>query len=130
MGDVLKAGENGKRSGKRSPRVNGQLVVEPRDTASRELEPTHTIEGRAGYERDIAWFCFQEDGWLRIVPDPDLLRVHIKWKFTVGRWDNHYCYVVGYVSEIDTLLQVLRRKVEGARAGTHKPSVDRWFRPE
>jgi hypothetical protein len=95
------------------------------DYATRKLTQSAAAEEvNQAAAADIVWFAFQDDGWLRIIPAPDDLAVHLKWKFNAGQHAGYYVYVHGYVSHLPMLLSVLRRKVEGTRSGEFRPTKD------
>lgn len=67
------------------------------------------------------------DGWLRAVPS-DEGTTYWKWKFTTGRWPNHYVMYRQYPFE--PLLQALyglADKVAAVRDGCEKPVKDKYY---
>lgn len=88
--------------------------------------------GRLGDERvgaAITALLALGAGWVRLVPDRQGL-VWCKYRYTVGRWENHYSLAVhnpasGTLAEA---LEALYHKVTGALLPipTHKPSPDQF----
>jgi hypothetical protein len=87
------------------------------------IDPTLTADAY----RIIKQFAWRDDGWLRFVPEADECKVHLKWKFTSGRFAGFYCYDVDVTSELVTSLCRLWNKVEGCYSGAFKPTRDRPY---
>lgn len=99
-----------------------------RQTAIAEsfVPPTLTAAG-AAIEKATALMS-RPDGWLRINPDEDGKIVWVKWKFTSGRWANHYVLYKGenYPSFADLLVGI-HYKLVNVDMGQLRPSKDQYF---
>jgi len=113
-----------------------------RSTPSRAAQPDPKVEREAhlsaphsvGDEDPIngLWFdlrdlLLRDDGWLRIVPDGDQKTVWYKWKFTRGKWSNHYVMVRGEQYQHGLALSLLSKKLAGVDLGYDRPSQDRYY---
>lgn len=68
------------------------------------------------------------DGWLRACPDGDSTLVYLKWKFTAGRWANHYVMVLVYYWQLDYGLSLLLDKIAAVDEGARRPTQDTYYR--
>lgn len=96
--------------------------------------PSDTREQRAirgiQYEEllhDLRVLATREDGWLRLIPDTDRQQVHLKWKFTRGKWERHYVWVTIEDMRVHYGLQLLLRKLYEVDTGEHKPTMDKLY---
>lgn len=73
---------------------------------------------------NLTSLLLRNDGWLRCCPDGDSTLVFLKWKFTSGKWSNHYVMVVVYYWQLDYGLSLLRDKILAVEEGAHRPTRD------
>lgn len=100
--------------------------------ATPAAEPESSMVGLAGHESAVGKVLLRllglGGGWIRMVPDSDGI-VWCKWRYTAGRWLDHYSLVRWdpVTSDFAAALEALERKVLGALAPvpTHKPTPDR-----
>lgn len=122
----------GRGSGVRSNGTDGSLAgtrVAPERTgcAIGGEVPFDEVPGPDEPNDALVWFCWRDDGWLRIVPEPEHNYVWLKWKFTEGKWANHYVMVKCWISEVNEGLETLWRKAEEVDQGDRRPTPDKYY---
>lgn len=66
----------------------------------------------------------RDDGWLRFIPADGGKYLYIKWKFTSGKFEGHYCFVSGHAYLFAKLLCKLEQQIEDAYDGKVRPTKD------
>lgn len=69
----------------------------------------------------------RDDGWLRVVPQPDEQLLYIKWKFVRGRYRGSYVMSRVRLWELDYGLHLLREKLDDVDRGLRRPTLDSKF---
>lgn len=103
-------------------------TVAPSKTAPNPLPSPHEIvANKSALADNLAWFCNQINGWLRVVPTNDEGVIYFKWKFNGGDWPNHYVMARVQWWQSEYGLSVLRSKVEAVQEGNATPQKDTYF---
>lgn len=69
----------------------------------------------------------RDDGWLRIVPHGQGKTVYYKWKFTRGKWANHYVMYRDDDNRPFTSILSLESKVNDVDVGARRPALDSYY---
>lgn len=77
---------------------------------------------------DLAYLCTRDDGWLRITNRDQGARVYFKFKYSHGKWTNHYVYYETDGPQMGEGLDGLRRKYDEVQRNERKPTKDRPYR--
>jgi hypothetical protein len=95
-----------------------------------------TVHGASGGDDNrkaacasLSYLFLRDDGWLRASPK-DGKTLYLKWKFTNGRWAQHYVMVVVDLWLWDWGVQLLEDKLNAVDAGIFRPSKDTWYNPD
>lgn len=94
--------------------------------ASHPGEPAFASEVREEWLADLAWFCNRTDGWIRIAPAPEDGAAYFKWKWTAGRWADHYVMVRVGPAELRRALCLLRVKAQLVDDGRRRATPDTY----
>jgi hypothetical protein len=78
--------------------------------------PAHRQVPQATSEA-LDYLAQRDDGWLRLIPSRDGHPVYCKWKFTSGRYANHYVMALGQWWQMDYILAMLIHKIEEVDVG-------------
>jgi hypothetical protein len=126
-GTTMTAGKK-RTAGKGDVRALREPVVAPSEQLWTYAALSGSMAGKSDAEEikeHMLFFGFRDDGYLRYIPDGDLTKLYIKWKWTTGKWIGHYVMSAVDVHEISLGLRLLRSKVTEVDEGRRGPTKDR-----
>lgn len=72
-------------------------------------------------------FLLRDDGYLRLIPQEDGATVYYKWKWSGGKYVNHYVMTVYPAAESAQALRGLAAKMHAVDRGEKRPVKDHYF---